>query len=56
MREAPLFHFAISCSDDMLAVDADGVCISPNDVSGYDKDKHMPDNGTAYAHRDANGS
>ena len=45
----------------MLAVNADGVCISPNDVPGYDKDRYMPDflkdeNGKAYAYRDAAGN
>lgn len=48
-------------SDEVLAVNADGVCISPNDVPGYDKDKYMPDemkdeNGKAYAYRDAAGN
>lgn len=47
--------------DEVLAVNADGVCISPNDVPGYDKDKYMPDalkdeNGKAYAYRDSNGN
>ncbi len=47
--------------DAVLAVNADGVCISPNDVPGYDKDQYMPDslkdeNGKAYAYRDAAGS
>ena len=45
----------------VLAVNADGVCISPNDVPGYDKDRYMPDslkdeNGKAYAYRDAAGN
>ena len=40
---------------------ADGVCVSPNDVPGYDKDRYMPDslkdeNGKAYAYRDAAGN
>lgn len=44
----------------MLAVNADGVCFSPNDVPGYDKDLYMPaemkdENGKAYAYRDAAG-
>ena len=48
-------------NDAVLAVDADGVCISPNDVPGYDKDLYMPDelkdeNGKAYAYRDAAGN
>lgn len=47
--------------DEVIAVNADGVCISPNDVPGYDKDKYMPDsmkdeNGKAYAYRDAAGN
>ena len=45
----------------MLAVDKNGVCISPNDVPGYDKDQYMPDslkdeNGKAYAYRDTDGN
>lgn len=48
-------------NDAVLAVGADGVCISPNDVPGYDKDVYMPDdmkdeNGKAYAYRDAAGN
>lgn len=47
--------------DEVIAVNAEGVCISPNDVPGYDKDKYMPDsmkdeNGKAYAYRDAAGN
>lgn len=47
--------------DEVIAVNAEGVCISPNDVPGYDKDKYMPDsmkdeNSKAYAYRDAAGN
>ncbi len=47
--------------DEVLAVDVNGVCISPNDVPGYDKDKYMPEalkdeNGKAYAYRDHAGN
>lgn len=47
--------------DEVLAVNADGVCISPNDVPGFAKDQYMPDslkdeNGKAYAYRDAAGN
>ena len=47
--------------DSVLAVNAEGVCISPNDVPGYDKDKYMPENmkdenGKAYAYRDSTGT
>lgn len=48
-------------SDAVIAVNKDGICISPNDVPGYDKDQYMPDemkdeNGKAYAYRDSEGS
>ncbi len=47
--------------DEVIAVNAEGVCISPNDVPGYDKDLYMPDelkdeNGKAYAYRDTAGN
>ncbi len=47
--------------DSVLAVNRDGVCISPNDVPGFDKDQYMPDsmkdeNGKAYAYRDQAGN
>ena len=42
-------------------MDADGICVSRNDVPGYDKDLYMPEsrkdeNGKAYAYRDADGN
>jgi len=48
-------------SDEVLAVDENGRCISPNDIPGYDKDMYMPDslkdeNGKAYAYRDSMGN
>ncbi len=48
-------------NDEVLKVNADGVCVSPNDVPGYDKDQYMPEelkdeNGKAYAYRDAAGN
>lgn len=48
-------------NDSVIAVNKDGVCISPNDVPGYDKDKFMPEsmkdeNGKAYAYRDKCGN
>lgn len=47
--------------DEALAVNADGVCISPNDVPGFDKDQYMPEslkdeNGKAYVYRDTCGN
>ena len=48
-------------NDEVLAVNENGICISPNDVPGFDKDQYMPDdlkdeNGKAYAYRDAAGN
>ena len=62
-RYAPTGKLPITLprSDAVLAVDENGVCISPNDVPGYDKDPYIPDslkdeNGKAYAYRDAQGN
>ena len=62
-RYAPTGKLPITLpkGDEVLAVNADGVCISPNDVPGYDKDLYMPaglkdENGKAYAYRDADGN
>ena len=48
-------------SDQVLAVNEDGICISPNDVPGFHKDRYMPEylkdeNGKAYAYRDTTGN
>ncbi len=53
--------FTLPRGDEVLRVDANGVCISPNDVPGYDKDRYLPDfmkdeNGKAYAYRDTAGN
>ncbi|MGN0251966.1 MAG: hypothetical protein ACI4EH_11495, partial [Oliverpabstia sp.] len=37
------------------ALDENGICASPNDVSGYDKAKYMKD-GLNYAYKDAAGN
>ncbi|MGI5893852.1 MAG: glycoside hydrolase family 3 N-terminal domain-containing protein [Candidatus Merdivicinus sp.] len=62
-RFAPVGRLPITLprGDEVLKVNADGVCVSPNDVPGYDKDLYMPDslkdeNGKAYAYRDAVGN
>ena len=62
-RYAPTGKLPITLprGDEVLAVDANGICISPNDVPGYDKDLYMPEamkdeNGKAYAYRDAMGN
>ncbi|MCD7715142.1 MAG: glycoside hydrolase family 3 C-terminal domain-containing protein [Lachnospiraceae bacterium] len=62
-RFAPVgkLPFTLPRGDEVLAVNAEGICISPNDVPGYDKDQYMPDelkdeNGKAYAYRDEAGN
>lgn len=62
-RFAPVGRLPITLpkNDAVLAVNADGVCISPNDVPGYAKDAYLPDslkdeNGKGYAYRDAAGN
>lgn len=47
--------------DSVIAVNAQGICISPNDIPGYAKDQYLPDsmkdeNGKAYAYRDSEGN
>ena len=53
--------YTLPKDDSVIAINADGVCISPNDVPGYLKDNYMPDsmkdeNGKAYAYRDSAGN
>ncbi len=62
-RFAPVGKLPVTLprGDEVLAVDQQGVCVSPNDVPGYDKDKYMPEslkdeNGKAYAYRDTAGN
>ena len=62
-RFAPVGKLPITLprNDEVLAVDKQGICASPNDVPGYDKDRYMSENlkdenGKAYAYRDAVGN
>lgn len=48
-------------NDEVIAVNPDGICVSRNDVPGFDKDLYMPEqmkdeNGKAYAYRDELGN
>ena len=45
----------LPASDEVIAVDENGNCMSPNDVPGYDKDKYMP-GGLSYAYKDSDGN
>lgn len=45
----------LPASEEVIAVDEEGNCISPNDVPGYDKDKYMPE-GLRYAYKDSDGN
>lgn len=62
-RFAPVGKMPVTLpkNDEVLSVNKEGVCISPNDVPGYDKDLYMPEemkdeNGKAYAYRDTAGN
>lgn len=53
--------FTLPKNDAVIAVNEDGICISRNDVPGYEKDRYMPEamkdeNGKAYAYRDTDGN
>ena len=48
-------------NDDVISVDSDANCISPNDVPGYEKDQYIPaelldSNGKGYAYKDSEGN
>lgn len=45
----------LPASEEVIAVDEDGVCVSRNDVPGYDKDLYMPE-GLSYAYKDREGN
>ncbi len=62
-RFAPVGKLPITLprNDDVIRVDKNGICTSPNDVPGFDKDIYMSDekkdeNGKAYAYRDSEGN
>jgi beta-glucosidase len=45
----------LPASEAVIAVDAGGRCVSPNDVPGYAKDRYLP-KGLSYAYVDADGN
>jgi len=45
----------LPASEEVIAVDENGDCISRNDVPGYDKDKYMPE-GLTYTYKDSDGN
>ncbi len=45
----------LPAGDEVIAVDENGICVSRNDVPGYDKDLYMPE-GLRYAYVDADGN
>jgi len=56
-RDQPtgILPITLPASDEVIAVDDDGKCISRNDVPGYDKEKYMPE-GVSYAYKDSEGN
>nr|NLI49473.1 glycoside hydrolase family 3 protein [Propionibacterium sp.] len=45
----------LPASEAVIAVDADGLCVSPNDVPGFAKEQYMPE-GVTYAYTDVDGN
>lgn len=45
----------LPASEEVIAVDENGECVSRNDVPGFDKDKYMPE-GLKYAYEDRDGN
>ncbi|MBF0579592.1 glycoside hydrolase family 3 C-terminal domain-containing protein [Erysipelotrichaceae bacterium RD49] len=48
-------------NDAVVAVNAQGICVTPNDLPGYKKDEYLPEelkdeNGKGYAYKDADGN
>lgn len=50
-----ILPLTLPASEEVIAVDEEGNCISRNDVPGYDKDKYMPE-GLSYAYEDSDGN
>lgn len=50
-----LLPLTLPASAEVIAVDEDGICVSRNDVPGYDKELYMPE-GMTYAYVDAAGN
>ncbi|NMA64709.1 MAG: glycoside hydrolase family 3 protein, partial [Clostridiaceae bacterium] len=50
-----LLPITLPASEEVIAVDEDGECISRNDVPGYDKDLYLPE-GMTYAYKDEFGN
>ncbi|NDL67042.1 glycoside hydrolase family 3 protein [Anaerotalea alkaliphila] len=56
-RQEPsgVLPLTLPAGDHVIAVDENGVCVSRNDVPGYDKDLYMPE-GMRYAYKDSDGN
>mgnify|MGYP001160553815 CR=1 FL=1 len=54
-RPGGVLPLTLPASEDVIAVDENGQCISPNDVPGYDKDEYLPED-MNYAYRDGDGN
>ena len=54
-KPSGVLPITLPASDEVIAVDENGDCVSPNDVPGYDKDKYMPE-GMSYAYEDSDGN
>lgn len=54
-KPSGVLSLTLPASDDVIAVNENGLCVSRNDVPGYDKDIYMPE-GLSYAYKDQDGN
>ncbi|HZG73302.1 MAG TPA: glycoside hydrolase family 3 N-terminal domain-containing protein, partial [Chondromyces sp.] len=54
-KPSGVLPLTLPASEEVIAVDEEGNCVSRNDVPGYDKDKYMPE-GIQYAYKDNDGN
>lgn len=54
-KPSGVLPITLPASDEVIAVDEKDICVSRNDVPGYDKDLFMPE-GMTYAYKDSDGN
>ncbi len=54
-KPSGVLPLTLPANEEVIAVDEDGHCVSPNDVPGYDKDNYIPE-GMTYAYIDSDGN
>jgi beta-glucosidase len=54
-KPSGVLPLTLPANKEVIAVYQNGVCVSRNDVPGYDKDKYLP-NGLSYVYKDSDGN